>query len=98
MVRSLLVHSRGPDGRGWQRTDIATCTAMTVSVLYVVPTFNRAAELPRTLKAIAAQRWPDTLKTVLVVDNSSTDATPEVLAEIASGLPFKLEHLRKAPE
>lgn len=71
---------------------------MTAAVLYVVPTYNRAAELPRTLLAIAAQRWPDACKSILVVDNSSTDETPAVLADIASRLPFPLEHLRKAPE
>lgn len=71
---------------------------MTRHVLYVVPTFNRARDLPRTLGAIAAQRWPATHKSILVVDNSSTDDTPAVLAELARTLPCPLEHLRKAPE
>jgi len=71
---------------------------MTARILYVVPTFNRAAHLPVTLAAIAAQRWPDACKSILVVDNASTDNTTEVLAELAARLPFPLEHLRKKPE
>ncbi len=67
-------------------------------ILYVVPTFNRAHELPRTLQAIADQRWPTSQMAILVIDNSSTDDTPAVLADIAKRLPCKLEHLRKAPE
>lgn len=71
---------------------------MSAHVLYVVPTFNRAHDLPRTLGAIAAQDWPDASQTILVIDNSSTDDTPAVLAELARSLPCRLEHLRKAPE
>jgi GT2 family glycosyltransferase len=67
-------------------------------VLFVVPTFNRAHELPRTLGAIAAQRWPTNRMSILVVDNSSTDDTPTVLADLRTQLPCDLEHLRKAPE
>lgn len=67
-------------------------------VLFVVPTFNRAADLPRTIGAIAAQDWPDDRKAILVVDNSSTDATPAVLAGLARTIGCPLEHLVKAPE
>ena len=67
-------------------------------MLFVVPTFNRAHELPRTLQAIADQRWPSNQMAILVIDNSSTDDTPAVLAEMAKRLPCKLEHLRKAPQ
>jgi GT2 family glycosyltransferase len=67
-------------------------------VLFVVPTFNRAHELPRTLRAIADQRWPSDRMAILVIDNSSTDDTSAVLADIGKQLPCKLEHMRKAPE
>jgi GT2 family glycosyltransferase len=67
-------------------------------VLFVVPTYNRAADMPRTLGAIAAQHWPSERMAILVVDNGSTDDTAEVLAELARRLPCKVEHLRKAPE
>lgn len=67
-------------------------------VLFVVPTFNRAADLPRTIGAIAAQDWPDDRKAILVVDNSSTDDTAAVLASLAQSIACPLEHLVKAPE
>lgn len=71
---------------------------MSVPVLYVVPTYNRAGELARTIGAIAAQRWPDECKSILVVNNASTDDTGAVLAALARTLKCPLEHLRKAPE
>ncbi|MCC6718787.1 MAG: glycosyltransferase [Acetobacteraceae bacterium] len=71
---------------------------MNAAILYVVPTFNRAGDMARTLGAIAAQDWPDALKSILVIDNSSTDNTSAVLAELAQTLPCRMEHLRKAPE
>jgi GT2 family glycosyltransferase len=71
---------------------------MTPHVLFVVPTFNRAAELPRTIGAIAEQHWPADRMAVLVVDNSSTDDTPRVLTDLKRRLRVPVEHLRKAPE
>jgi GT2 family glycosyltransferase len=50
----------------------------TETVAVVVVTYNRAELLPRMLAGLLAQtRQPDA---VLVIDNASTDATPEVLA------------------
>jgi GT2 family glycosyltransferase len=71
---------------------------MTAPVLFVIPTFNRAADLPRTIGAIAAQAWPREAVSVLVVDNASTDATPEVVAGLAARLPVAVGYRRKAPE
>jgi len=67
-------------------------------VLFVVPTFNRAAELSRTIQAIAGQRWPADRLSVLVIDNGSTDDTGKVLADLAECLPIPIRHLCKAPE
>ena len=51
---------------------------MTESVAVVVVTYNRAELLVRCLEGLAAlERRPDA---VYVVDNASTDHTPEVLA------------------
>lgn len=71
---------------------------MTAPVLFVVPCYNRAAELPRTLRALAAQDWPRESLSVLVVDNGSTDGTAEVVAGLAARLPIRIEALRQAPE
>ena len=48
-------------------------------VSVVLPTHNRARELPRSLDSVLAQTYPSF--EVVVVDDASTDATPEVLAK-----------------
>lgn len=55
-------------------------------LLLVTPARDEAAHLERTIRAVAAQtRRPDLW---LIVDDGSTDATPEILARAASELPF----------
>jgi GT2 family glycosyltransferase len=71
---------------------------MTAPILFVIPTFNRARDLPRTIGAIAAQDWPKDAIAVLVVDNASTDDTAAVVADLATDLPVALRCQRKAPE
>ena len=61
-------------------------------IVAVVVTWNRAEMLARILRAIDAQdRRCDE---VVVVDNASTDRTPEVLEEVASELTTPLRVLR----
>jgi GT2 family glycosyltransferase len=71
---------------------------VTAPVLFVVPAFNRAAELPRTLGALAAQDWPAGALSILLVDNGSTDGTEAVVASLAARLPVRIDYRRKAPE
>ena len=67
---------------------------MSTRVVAVVVTWNRAALLERILRALDAQtRRPDA---VVVVDNASTDATPEVLTRLASQLHVPLTVRRLA--
>ncbi|HZQ49652.1 MAG TPA: glycosyltransferase family 2 protein [Candidatus Dormibacteraeota bacterium] len=68
----------------------------TVSV--VIPTRNRAAWLAYTLHAVALQVYPSELVEVIVVDNSSTDNTEEVVRAWADRYPFPLHFHRKANE
>ena len=49
----------------------------------VISTYNRAGALASTLKALGDQDTPAAEYEVLVVDDGSTDATPEVLASLA---------------
>lgn len=55
-------------------------------LLLITPARDEAAHLERTIRAVAAQtRRPDLW---LIVDDGSSDATPEILARAAAELPF----------
>lgn len=59
-------------------------------VTVAVCTWNRAPLLRRTLASLAAQGLPpDVALEIVVVDNGSSDETPEVLREHARGLPLR---------
>src|SRR6476469_3391900 len=95
---------RGPNGprNGWRRSSGASSVAATWSwstawspargatemaeLLLITPARDEAAHLERTIRAVAAQtQRPDLW---LIVDDGSTDATPEILARAAAELPF----------
>ena len=49
----------------------------------VIATRNRQALLAQTLDSLAAQDWPCDRLEVIVADNGSTDATPDVVSSLA---------------
>ncbi|MEZ5426396.1 MAG: glycosyltransferase [Pyrinomonadaceae bacterium] len=61
----------------------------------IIPTFNRAASLEKTLLSLAgAERPVDFGVEVLVVDNNSTDRTPDVFEKMRSRMNgFRYEYL-----
>jgi hypothetical protein len=61
--------------------------------LLISPCRDEAAYLRRTLDSVAAQTVPPALW--IVVDDGSTDATPQILAEYAEKLPY-LQIVRKS--
>ncbi|MEK3792180.1 glycosyltransferase [Paenibacillus sp. FSL R7-0204] len=52
-----------------------------------IPTYNRAANLDQCLSSIFSQLQDDNQVEVIVCDNASTDATPQVIARYASRYP-----------
>lgn len=64
-------------------------------VSVIVPTRNRASYLPDVLGALANQVYPNDRMEIIVVDNSSTDATEEVVRRAAEAGPFPVRYLRK---
>jgi len=65
-------------------------------VTVVIPTFNRAADLPRSIGSLAAQRG--TGLRVIVVDNSSSDPTEEVIRSLQPAWEGRLDYVRKEPQ
>jgi len=59
-----------------------------IEISVVVPTFNRMAQLKRTLEALACQSFPAERFEVVVVSDGSTDGTNPYLASLR--LPFRL--------
>ena len=58
----------------------------------VIPTYNRAAELEHTLASLAKINHPGSWE-VIVVDNNSRDATPQVVADAAGKFPTALRYV-----
>ncbi|ADJ13947.1 glycosyltransferase [Halalkalicoccus jeotgali] len=50
-------------------------------VSVIIPAYNGAERLKKVLNALQGQTYPDDRFEVLVVDNGSTDRTPEVIAQ-----------------
>jgi glycosyltransferase involved in cell wall biosynthesis len=55
----------------------------------IITTYNRAEELREQLDALCVQVYPQWWE-VVVVDNRSTDHTPQVLQEYADRLPLRV--------
>jgi hopene-associated glycosyltransferase HpnB len=70
-----------PDPAEWPRVTV------------IVPARNEAAMLPRTIPTICRQDYPDLR--VIVIDDQSDDATPQILAQLKSHHP-NLDTLRAA--
>ena len=58
----------------------------------VIPTFNRAGELEKTLASLAKIESPGTWE-VIVVDNNSSDTTRQSVSDAASDFPVELRYL-----
>ncbi len=65
------------------------------AVSVIVPTRNRAPYLRELLNALSAQVYPADRFEVIVVDNSSTDGTEEVVHAAANDAVYPLRYLRK---
>lgn len=67
---------------GWiEQAELAAAPLISV----IMPTYNRAALLPRAVASVRGQAYPHW--ELVVADDASTDATPEVIAAIASDDP-----------
>jgi GT2 family glycosyltransferase len=67
-------------------------------VSFVIPTFNRRDDLRTTILSLAQLDYPKDRYEVFVVDNSSTDGTQAMIAELSPSLACRLRSVVKAPE
>jgi cellulose synthase/poly-beta-1,6-N-acetylglucosamine synthase-like glycosyltransferase len=65
-------------------------------VAIIVPAWNEAAVIGRTLETLIRLDYPADRLRVYVVDDASTDATPEVVLAKAGEHPGRVVHLRRA--
>jgi glycosyltransferase involved in cell wall biosynthesis len=85
LARWALKRDRGPAHSMHRRAHLTECghssreRTVEVSVLAVVPAFNESANLPRVV-ADLSRVMP--LKNILIVDDGSTDGTPELLPRL----------------
>jgi len=64
-------------------------------VSIIVPTYNRATVLPYLMNALGRQAYPSDRMELIVVDNSSSDNTEDVVLGWGSVLPFDVHFYRK---
>jgi cellulose synthase/poly-beta-1,6-N-acetylglucosamine synthase-like glycosyltransferase len=64
-------------------------------VAVIIPGWNEGAVLGRTIDYVMKMQYPEEQVRVYVVDDGSTDNTPEVLAESAEKYPGRVIHLRR---
>lgn len=60
----------------------------------VIPVYNGAAFVGRAVDSVLAQTWP--AHEIIVVDDGSTDATAQVVAELAARHPDRLRSIHQA--
>lgn len=65
------------------------------NVAVLVPAWNEAAVLTTSVERLMALEYPPDRLRVYVVDDASTDNTPEVLAACAARFPGRVMHLRR---
>jgi glycosyltransferase involved in cell wall biosynthesis len=65
-----------------------------MKISLVIPTYNRAPVLAATLETLSLQDYAAPFE-VLVCDDGSDDATPDVVAHLAARMPYRLRYLRQ---
>ena len=65
------------------------------TVTAIMAAYNYAKFIPRTLDSALCQDYPPGLLDIVIVDDGSTDATPDVLAECAARYPDRITVIRQ---
>jgi hypothetical protein len=65
------------------------------TVSAVITTYNYASFLPMTIDSVLSQRYPDKLLEVVIVDDGSTDHTPEIVRDYERRYPDRVRGFRQ---
>jgi glycosyltransferase involved in cell wall biosynthesis len=74
--------------------DASECPFISV----VIPTYNRRYHLDRTLRSLIGQDYPKDRYEIIVVDNSSTDGTADLVESLRQEAACPLRYFLKEPE
>jgi hypothetical protein len=66
------------------------------TVSAVITTYNYASFLPTTIDSVLSQRYPRDLLEVVIVDDGSTDNTPEIVRDYERRYPDRVRGFRQA--
>lgn len=63
---------------------------MTTSISVIIPVYNDAVRIQTALRAVLAQTYPAEAVEIIVVDNNSTDATPQTIRRLQDQHPGRI--------
>jgi glycosyltransferase involved in cell wall biosynthesis len=66
---------------------------MSAAVTVVIPTFNRASVLEKSLHAYRIQSAPRLIRELIIIDDGSTDETREIVLQMSREAPFPVRYL-----
>ena len=82
-------------GLHYRRLHYAKCAPYLPRVAVIIPAWNEAAVIGTSVDRLMQLDYPRGALRIVVVDDASTDATPDVVAAKVAEYPGNVEHLRR---
>src|SRR5205809_1262900 len=96
MIAQGRVKSGRPATSGRRKRSTRGKQVKRPQISVIIPTFNRAALLGKTLESFTSQTLPKHRYEVIVVDDGSKDATPEVCRDFATRMQLQYLHIESS--
>jgi glycosyltransferase involved in cell wall biosynthesis len=84
--------------QGWNTNQTMAMKDTPSEVSVVIPTYNRKALLKEAILSLFQQDYPKDRYEIIVVDNSSTDGTAQMIAELRDNAPCGFKYFKKENE